>query len=378
MPRRDREINIFNIAFLDVITGAMGAFILLVLLLAPYYTGPQTPPPQMKAAQRAINKAADETRQIERQLKNTKNGVSPKLLEKLKTLLHKLRMELAAAQRRMIRLRSQVNHLESQNHKLKQENSRLRAELTADQRLIQKLKEDIAQLQAQIRQLQAKIQKQRQTIKFLEEHQGASAYRALDVLVERTHTPNGRFDAGAPFIVACRTNWQAGVTENIGKQSVALVNDPAFNPMSLLHLDHFGEMIQNGAIPFPHNKDVHLWPVQLDNGPGVAKRSPNAMMLQVQEANLRSEIDVYVVLLTPSVAGGGLGKLNTNARFLLTAAYGKSVVHKSFKLDYRRPIKKFVFTPLPKKRMTFIGGTVENVLNLIPYSQALANHGVVP
>jgi hypothetical protein len=31
--RRDREINIFNIAFLDVITGALGAFILLTVLL---------------------------------------------------------------------------------------------------------------------------------------------------------------------------------------------------------------------------------------------------------------------------------------------------------------------------------------------------------
>jgi hypothetical protein len=32
--RGNREVNIFNIAFLDVITGALGAFVLLVILLA--------------------------------------------------------------------------------------------------------------------------------------------------------------------------------------------------------------------------------------------------------------------------------------------------------------------------------------------------------
>lgn len=92
MPRRDREINIFNIAFLDVITGAMGAFILLVLLLAPYYTGPQSPPPHLKKVQQSINNAAKSTEHLEKQIDQAvKAGIDPKLFDALKKLLARVK-----------------------------------------------------------------------------------------------------------------------------------------------------------------------------------------------------------------------------------------------------------------------------------------------
>jgi hypothetical protein len=37
MRRRNREINIFNLSMLDVISGAMAAFLILVVVLMPYY-----------------------------------------------------------------------------------------------------------------------------------------------------------------------------------------------------------------------------------------------------------------------------------------------------------------------------------------------------
>ena len=37
MKPRNREINIFNLSMLDVIAGALGAFLILFLVLAPYY-----------------------------------------------------------------------------------------------------------------------------------------------------------------------------------------------------------------------------------------------------------------------------------------------------------------------------------------------------
>ncbi len=37
MRRRNREISIFNLSMLDVISGALGAFLLLVAILVPYY-----------------------------------------------------------------------------------------------------------------------------------------------------------------------------------------------------------------------------------------------------------------------------------------------------------------------------------------------------
>lgn len=37
MKRRNREINIFNLSILDMITGAMGAFLIIMIILLPYY-----------------------------------------------------------------------------------------------------------------------------------------------------------------------------------------------------------------------------------------------------------------------------------------------------------------------------------------------------
>lgn len=355
MRRRDREINIFNIAFLDVITGAMGAFILLVLLLAPYYTGPNPPPPHMKSLQKAINHAAGETKRLEHQINQAvKDGVDPRLLEKLKKLLHKLRIELSNAQKQMIRLRSEINHLESQNEKLKNENQALRRQLRDDRKLIDKLEAEIAKLEAEIQKLKATIKQQRARIYYLEHHQGASLYRALSVLVERNHRPNGRFDAGVPFIVACRTIWASGVSSNKGGKIVAVKNDPRLNLADLLKIPHLNSLLKRGRIPFQHQTDVRLWPVLLNNGPGEAKTSPNAMLLQVQEANLRSSVHIWVVLLTRTAASTDEGKLNTKAKFLLTATYGKDVVHKSFSLSYQTPAIRFTFTPQKKAKMDFV------------------------
>ena len=353
MRRRDREINIFNIAFLDVITGAMGAFILLVLLLAPYYSGPNPPPPHMKSLQKAINHAADQTKRLEHQINQAvKDGVDPRLLEKLKKLLHKLRIELSNAQKQMIRLRSEINHLEAQNKKLNDENHALRRQLRDDRELIDRLKAEIAKLKAEIQQLQKTIARQRQRIKYLEQHQGASAYRALDVVVEREHLPNGRFDAGVPFIVACRTFWAKGVHTARHGRSVVPKNDPRFSLRSLGQITSIRTMIRHGAaIPFPHQRDVRLWRVLVNNGPGVAKSSPNAMLLQVQEADLRSTVHIWVVLLLPP---GVAGKFNTRAKFLLTATYGKAVVHKTFNLSFKTPAIRFTFTPLKKGKMDFV------------------------
>jgi hypothetical protein len=222
-----------------------------------------------------------------------------------------------------------------------------------DRKLIQQLEEEIRQLKTEIQKLRQKIQRQNARIDYLEHHQGVALYRPLRVLVERVHTPNGRFDAGTPFIVACRTFWKAGVTLSEGNASISLRNDPRFDLKRMLQISRLREGLKAGNIPFPHQTDVRLWPVRLNNGPGVAARSPNAMMLQVLQANLRSSVNIWVVLLGRGAATDGTGKLNTRAKFMLTAAYGKQVAHKSFSLSYRHPAIKFTFIPLPKQKMTF-------------------------
>ena len=48
MMRPNREINIFNLSMLDVICGALGAFLILFLVAAPYYGNTASQPPGEK------------------------------------------------------------------------------------------------------------------------------------------------------------------------------------------------------------------------------------------------------------------------------------------------------------------------------------------
>lgn len=50
MKRRDRELNIFSMSALDLFASAMGAFVLITLVLLPYYLkeAPTTPQPQQQ------------------------------------------------------------------------------------------------------------------------------------------------------------------------------------------------------------------------------------------------------------------------------------------------------------------------------------------
>ena len=62
MKPRNREINIFNLSMLDVISGAMGAFLIIMVILLPYYKKNtidyQRELQQSRAAEETARKAA--------------------------------------------------------------------------------------------------------------------------------------------------------------------------------------------------------------------------------------------------------------------------------------------------------------------------------
>lgn len=75
MKPRNREVNIFNMSVLDLLTGALGAFCFLTLALFPYYFKAQ------HAAAAPANPGKDkqqqltaEHKQLEAELANIKNG----------------------------------------------------------------------------------------------------------------------------------------------------------------------------------------------------------------------------------------------------------------------------------------------------------------
>ena len=71
MKPRNREINIFNLSMLDVISGAMGAFLIIMVVLFPYYKKEsvdyqreiQQIKEQAKAGQEAARKAVADAEQ---------------------------------------------------------------------------------------------------------------------------------------------------------------------------------------------------------------------------------------------------------------------------------------------------------------------------
>lgn len=138
--KRDREINIFNIAFLDVITGAMGAFVLMVLLLAPYYTGSVETSPHLDKAHHEISKAKND---INKALAASRNGAGAKELERLRKLLGEARDTLKKAQDEIAALKTQLNQLDAQNKRLKTVDS-------DEQKQIKDTQDQVATLQKQV------------------------------------------------------------------------------------------------------------------------------------------------------------------------------------------------------------------------------------
>ena len=75
MKPRNREINIFNLSMLDVISGAMGAFLIIMVILLPYYKKEtidyQRELQQSRAAEETARKAAQAAETAQRTAEET-------------------------------------------------------------------------------------------------------------------------------------------------------------------------------------------------------------------------------------------------------------------------------------------------------------------
>ena len=65
--RRSREINIFNLSMLDVIAGAMGAFLIVMVVLLPSYRKQSAPqsPADIAALQEQLQSAQMELERVQ-------------------------------------------------------------------------------------------------------------------------------------------------------------------------------------------------------------------------------------------------------------------------------------------------------------------------
>ena len=191
--RGSKEINVFNIAMLDVLTGALGAFMFLMLGFLPFYNvvmqvggiekvleliknQNEDLTDQLEDAKRRIKELEDEVALLKKQIEELKKE-NEELRERLKKLadgditaeeLAKLQDELARLREEKAKLESLLQKAEAEIEQLKAENQRLAQENTELKAKLQKLSDENAQLKADLEQLKQKYQVALQKIKELE------------------------------------------------------------------------------------------------------------------------------------------------------------------------------------------------------------------
>ncbi len=83
MQRRNREINIFNLSMLDVISGAMGAFLIIMVILLPYYKKEsidyQREITQARAAEAAAQRTVQEAKAAQRAAEEKSQAIEKSL-----------------------------------------------------------------------------------------------------------------------------------------------------------------------------------------------------------------------------------------------------------------------------------------------------------
>lgn len=94
MKPRNREINIFNLSMLDVISGAMGAFLIIMVILLPYYKK-ETIDYQRELQQ---SRAAEETARKAAQAAETAQRAAEESVRKAEETAHKAEESVRVAQ----------------------------------------------------------------------------------------------------------------------------------------------------------------------------------------------------------------------------------------------------------------------------------------
>ncbi|GAB4136921.1 MAG: hypothetical protein Tsb0016_01680 [Sphingomonadales bacterium] len=146
MKRRDRSITIFNLSMMDVISGAMGAFLIIMLVLARYYKSDPTTSPSVRAMAEELT---DVRRRLEAVDKAMQIGAAP---EDLRRQLAEALYKLAQAEGRLNDLRARLDQAAAQIDRLDRLASQLQAE--RDQ-----ARDRVAALEQQVKEQQQQVEK---------------------------------------------------------------------------------------------------------------------------------------------------------------------------------------------------------------------------
>ncbi|MFG1375318.1 hypothetical protein [Xanthobacter autotrophicus] len=163
MMRRRHENGGGEVAMMAVITKAMGAFLILMIMLLPYYTGDTRSQQTVEDTKQRIDDAKTSLDSAVDRLK--KGRLTDEEIDDLLKRLTQVRDELAEAQTLISQLKMQVDQAASQINRLEQQNAQLQSQLAALQAEVEELRKEIARLraidtaalQARIRELENQV-----------------------------------------------------------------------------------------------------------------------------------------------------------------------------------------------------------------------------
>ncbi len=140
MRRPHRSIETFDISLMAVVTKAMGAFLVMMLLLMPYYSsGP--------IGQQTAADLAQKVSQVEQKIKDVVDKINVAAPEDLRKLLEEVLLLLDDAQRLIAELRRANDALQAQAKRLEEQVATLNTQ-------VNRLEEQVATLNAQVVELQ--------------------------------------------------------------------------------------------------------------------------------------------------------------------------------------------------------------------------------
>lgn len=135
-----REINIFNISFLDLISGALGAVVLLFIIVPKLDSKAQD-------SLEALNELNVQVEQLDDLLENAKNNIPKELYEEIEAQIDALKNTIADLEDSVAELQEELDKCKERIQQLENQITELTEQNTAQQQEINDLNKKVSELE---------------------------------------------------------------------------------------------------------------------------------------------------------------------------------------------------------------------------------------
>ena len=168
-----REVNIFNIAFLDLLSGALAAVLILFIVVPKMDV-------ELVEEIEELRKLELEVDEVKDMVEELKNSVPKDVLEDLEKKFDALENKIAEMEETISKLRKKIEDLEEENRELKAKVIELEERIKELEAQLAKCETEKAELEAENSRMMAEIDDLKRTNKELEQR-AENAERALSI-----------------------------------------------------------------------------------------------------------------------------------------------------------------------------------------------------